>query len=143
MKNFYTQLLYINMQLQGSLNSFRKGVVLNVFKFLDKDGTGEVPLQDIEAVYSAPAHPDVLSRKKTKEIALSEFLETFELHYTLFVLILLIQNLGTKDAKVTIGEFLDYYTNISATIADDKYFETLMNNVWNLGKVSYGKVKGN
>lgn len=67
------------------MNSFRRNIVLNVFALLDKDRQGELNLKDIEESYTASAHPDVLSRRKGKEIVLKEFLETFELHHILAV----------------------------------------------------------
>jgi hypothetical protein len=29
-------------------------------------------------------------------------------------------------------EFVEYYTNVSASIDDDRYFELMMRNAWNL-----------
>ncbi len=40
---------------------------------------------------------------------------------------------GTKsDGKVTLDEFIEYYTNISANIDNDAYFDLMMTNAWNL-----------
>jgi len=36
-------------------------------------------------------------------------------------------------------EFVEYYNNVSACVDDDKYFELMINNAWNLDKVSHGK----
>jgi len=33
---------------------------------------------------------------------------------------------------VTIEEFEEYYANVSASIDDDAYFETMMSNAWKL-----------
>lgn len=35
-----------------------------------------------------------------------------------------------KDGKVTLAEFEDYYTDISASIDRDDHFEMLMKNSW-------------
>lgn len=43
------------------------------------------------------------------------------------------------DAKVTPDEFIDYYNIVSAIIDDDKHFELVVNNVWNLNSVAFGK----
>ena len=40
---------------------------------------------------------------------------------------------GTKaDGLVTLEEFIEYYTNISANIDNDAYFDLMMTNAWNL-----------
>jgi hypothetical protein len=39
---------------------------------------------------------------------------------------------GKSDGVVTIDEFIEYYTNISANIDNDAYFDLMMQNAWNL-----------
>lgn len=53
--------------------------------------------------------------RKTEEQVLGEFLETFETHHNIMVD-------GKRDARVTLEEFVEYYTNVSANIDDDMYF---------------------
>lgn len=43
-----------------------------------------------------------------------------------------IQNGERADGRVTLDEFIEYYTNISASIDNDEYFALMMNNSWNL-----------
>eukprot|EP01022_Parablepharisma_sp_SALTPOND_P016569 TRINITY_DN2460_c0_g1_i1.p1 TRINITY_DN2460_c0_g1~~TRINITY_DN2460_c0_g1_i1.p1 ORF type:complete len:776 (+),score=94.21 TRINITY_DN2460_c0_g1_i1:7353-9680(+) len=129
-------------QQQGEMNAFRRGLVTKAFKILDKDGSGEVTVEDIKETYSASKHPDVIARKKTEDEVLTEFLDTFELHYSLKVLQMKVkdlQNEGKRDAKVTLDEFMEYYNNVSASIDDDRYFELMMVNAWNMNKASYGR----
>ncbi|MDR3582085.1 MAG: hypothetical protein P4L67_02300 [Candidatus Pacebacteria bacterium] len=40
---------------------------------------------------------------------------------------------------MTLEEFVEYYNNVSMCIDDDKYFELMMTNAWNMNKVSYGR----
>lgn len=49
---------------------------------------------------------------------------------------------GSKaDGKVTKEEFVEYYTNISANIDNDSYFDLMMTNAWNLdGKNNTGNM---
>lgn len=54
-----------------------------------------------------------------------EFIETFEIHHNL-------KNQQSRDAKVTLEEFIEYYTNISVSIDNDEYFQVMINNSWNL-----------
>jgi hypothetical protein len=41
-------------------------------------------------------------------------------------------NNNSRDYRVTFDEFVEYYTNISASIEDDMYFSQMMNSAWNL-----------
>lgn len=54
-----------------------------------------------------------------------EFLETFEMHHN-------IKHQQDRDSRITLDEFLEYYTNISVSIDNDDYFALMMNNSWNL-----------
>jgi hypothetical protein len=89
------------------------------FKILDKDGSGEIDMQDIKGVYNAKAHPDVIMERMTEEQVLLGFVQAFES--------------GTnKDGIVTLAEFENYYANISASIDSDDYFELMMRNAWHI-----------
>lgn len=116
----------------GEMNQPRKNLVQKAFKKLDRNGNGIVEVDDIKGVYNAKNHPDVKLGKKTEEEVLADFLETFELHYSL-------QHPGSKDKKITFDEFIEYYNNVSMSIEDDRYFELMMTNAWNLNNVSYNK----
>jgi len=37
-----------------------------------------------------------------------------------------------RDYRVTKEEFIEYYTNVSASIDDDMYFSAMMNAAWNI-----------
>ena len=49
------------------LNERRKQLVHLAFRILDKDGSGEVDMSDIQGVYNASSHPDVVMGKRTEE----------------------------------------------------------------------------
>ena len=46
------------------------------------------------------------------------------------------------DKRVTLNEFMDFYSNVSASIDDDQYFELMIRNAWNLDNKKYGKAWG-
>ena len=46
--------------LRGPMNGFRKRLVLQAFTKLDKDGSGQIDIEDIRNVYNASRHPDVI-----------------------------------------------------------------------------------
>lgn len=116
----------------GELNQIRKEFVTRAFKKADKDNSGILDIADIRGTYNAKMHPDVKSGKKTEDEVLSEFLDTFEAHHAL-------KNPSSKDRKVTLVEFCEYYANVGSTIDDDKYFELMITNAWNLNNASYAK----
>ena len=103
----------------------RLKLVQLAFKKLDRDGSGIVDINDIRGVYNATKHPDVISGKKKEDQVLNEFLETFEAHHH-------IMNGAKAEGQITLNEFVEYYTNISASIDLDEYFSLVMNNSWNL-----------
>jgi Ca2+-binding EF-hand superfamily protein len=52
--------------IRGDLTPPRLALVKKAFAKLDRDGSGVVDLEDLQGVYSAKRHPDVLSGKKTE-----------------------------------------------------------------------------
>jgi hypothetical protein len=41
-------------------------------------------------------------------------------------------NADSRDGKVTMQEWIEYYNNVSMSIDNDEYFALMMNNAWNL-----------
>ena len=111
--------------VRGPMNNFRKKLVGQAFKKIDRDGSGILEIIDLKGSYNARSHPDVKSGKKTEDEVLGEFLETFEAHHAM-------NGAGTRDQRVTMDEFIEYYNNISASIDNDQYFELMMINAWKL-----------
>ena len=68
--------------------------------------------------------------KKTEEEVLQEFLETFEAHRAMNTK----NDAASKqgDGEITLNEFFDYYSNVSASIDNDEYFQLMITNAWNL-----------
>jgi hypothetical protein len=62
-----------------------------------------------------------LDGRKTERQVLEEFLSTFEMQLS-----------DKPDGIVTEDEFIEYYTNVSASIDDDGYFSQMMNQAWNI-----------
>lgn len=107
------------------MNEFRKNLIIEAFKKMDRDGSGELTLNDIQGVFNAKFHPDVKSKKKTETEVLNEFLETFEMHSN-------VRQGGNKNHIITLEEFLEYYNNVSANIDNDQYFLTVIVNGYRL-----------
>lgn len=107
------------------MTDFRRSLVERAFAKLDRDSNGVLEVSDIVGVYNARKHPAVMEGRKTEEQVLGEFLETFEAHHNLM-------SGNTRDYRVTLEEFIEYYTNVSASIDDEMYFSSMMNAAWNL-----------
>ena len=112
----------------GEMNDRRRKIVLQVFNVFDKNQNGVIEMDDIRDSYNAKCHPDVQSGKKTEEEVLAEFLDTFEYQFSL------LNDGKSRDGKITMEEFLEYYNNISMSIKDDDYFEEMIKSVYNLDK---------
>ena len=104
--------------LRGELNLRRAQLVLLAFDILDKDKGGFVDIDDIADKYNAKTNPDVIAGKKTEKQVLKEFLDTFDQ--------------GEKDGKVYPDEFCKYYSNVSASVDLDDYFELMIRNAWHI-----------
>ena len=95
------------------MNDFRRELVERVFIILDKNNDGVLDASDIKQFYNPKKHPDVMGGRKSEQTVLLEFLETFEQYSSINC---------QKDGKVSLEEFIDYYSNISASVESDEYF---------------------
>ena len=107
--------------VKGDMNQGRLRLVNQAFDKLDIDGSGELDYNDICDTYNASKHPAVLEGRKTEKQVLEEFLSTFEMHLS-----------GVSDGVVTREEWIEYYSNVSASIDNDAYFHQMMNSSWHL-----------
>ena len=105
--------------VRDPLSERRLRLVKLAFARLDKDGSGIVDAGEIASLYDASKHPDVIAGRSTPEQVLAIFLDTFDVG-------------GVHDGKVTLEEFINYYTNIGANIDNDDYFELMIRNAWHI-----------
>jgi Ca2+-binding EF-hand superfamily protein len=110
--------------VRGEMNQFRANLAKRAFQIMDKDRSGVLNIDDIRQTYNAKMHPDVKAGKKTEDDILMEFLDTFEIHFT-------INSPASRNQEITIEEWIEYYNNVSMSIDDDKYFEVMMTAAWN------------
>jgi calcyphosin len=100
--------------LQSPLNNRRKALVKLAFNIIDKDGSGTLEANDLLDVYDVSKHPDFISKRKSKDQILKEFLDAFVVG-------------GMKpDGLISLKQFEDYYANIGACIDSDDYFELMI-----------------
>ncbi|KAF4076527.1 hypothetical protein AMELA_G00216070 [Ameiurus melas] len=106
-------------KLRPPMSSTRKQVIKQAFQKLDRTGDGVITVQDLEGVYNSKHHPKYKSGEWTEEQVFRSFLDNFDSPYE-------------KDGKVTLDEFVNYYSGVSASIDNDDYFVTMMQNAWKL-----------
>ncbi len=124
--------------IRGVLSARRLELVNLAFTILDKDGSGVVDIKDIQGVYSARSHPDVIGGRRTEEEILTEFIDNFNIVKKNIVV------KGVSNGKKPVPEkavakgaitremFVDYYSNLSSSIDSDDYFELMIRNSWHI-----------
>ncbi|XP_004595656.2 calcyphosin [Ochotona princeps] len=104
--------------LRPPMSQAREAVVTAAFAKLDRSGDGVVTVDDLRGVYSGRTHPKVLSGEWTEEEVLRRFLDNFDS--------------PEKDGQVTLAEFQDYYSGLSASVDTDEEFVAMMTSAWRL-----------
>ncbi|XP_004450277.2 calcyphosin [Dasypus novemcinctus] len=104
--------------LRPPMSQAREAVVAAAFAKLDRSGDGVVTVSDLRGVYSGRAHPKVQSGEWTEEEVLRRFLDNFDS--------------PEKDGQVTLAEFQDYYSGLSASMDTDAEFVAMVTSAWRL-----------
>ena len=81
--------------LRGDINEARLAWIKKAYAKLDINHDGTVTLMDIAQIYDCSKHPDVISKRKTKEMVYKEFMSQWDTQIA--------------DGIVTFDEFVDYY----------------------------------
>ena len=111
----------------------RRILYLNkVFKHLDTDKKGEISINKLKNSYIAKNHPDIINNNKTEDEIYNQFCYTLDIYIR-------INNL--QNYTINNEQFIDYYTGISPSIKDDKEFENILEQVYELDKKQKEKKK--
>jgi len=76
--------------LTGEMNNFRRSLVIKAFNIIDRDRNGALKPFDLKETYNAKKHPEVQAGLKSEQEVLAEYLDNFEYHFGLLVIIQLI-----------------------------------------------------
>ena len=104
--------------IRGELSKERADVVHAAFVKFDIEGTCKLKASDLRAAACVSSHPRVVSGDLTEDEAFLEFLTNF----------------GDKhgDGCITLVEWVDYYSAVSAQVQSDDHFCKLVKSYWNL-----------
>ncbi|XP_066130831.1 calcyphosin isoform X1 [Saccopteryx bilineata] len=104
--------------LRPPMSQAREAAIAAAFAKLDRSGDGVVTVDDLQGVYDCRSHPKMQSGEWTEEEVLHHFLDNFDS--------------SEKDGQVTLAEFQDYYSGVSASMDTDEEFVAMMTSVWRL-----------
>jgi len=113
--------------LVGNISQRRIPIIRKIFNLMQLDNYGKISIQELIARYNAKRHPDVISRKINENVVKQEFIDMIMIfkEYN--------ENLNKRDfSTFTFQDFCDFYNQFGFGIFNEKYFELMMNNVWNL-----------
>ena len=111
----------------GKMNAKRKGIILKVYENLNKDLYGYINIKEIKKKYNCYKHPEVIKGNKTHEEVYGDFLECIEIYREY------ISNINKKyNDYFSLGEFLEFFDELSMYINDDDYFEILIYGCWDV-----------
>lgn len=110
----YDEFLY---QMAPPMNEERIKWCNKAFDKLDVDGSGQVTIADVQAVWNPDKSELVRMGKTTAQQIFSNLLRSFD---------------TDGDGIITREEFIDYYREISPSIDSDEYFALMMTNAWKL-----------
>ena len=114
----YEELYAPNLNLRDELTERRRAMVNKAFAMLDRDGSGQINIQDIAGIYDVSMNPEFLEGRKSREEILQDFLNNFD------------GAKGNNDGVVTMQEWTDYYTDLSMSTPSDEYFVRMMESTW-------------
>jgi len=105
----------------------RKLIIQKIYDNFNKDNNGKVSINEIKLSFNARRHPDVISGKKSEGEIFWEFLDNIESYREY------LENMkGVYDNSISLEDFTNFYIEVGFGIEDDKMFEFMINNCWNL-----------
>eukprot|EP00040_Diaphanoeca_grandis_P042203 m.264395 g.264395 ORF g.264395 m.264395 type:complete len:211 (-) comp55932_c0_seq1:81-713(-) len=107
-------------KLRPPMSQTRINLIRKAFSKLDKNGSGDITVEDLKGTYNVKSHPKYLNGEWSEDEVLVKYLEVFQ------------KGSDEIDDVVTWEEFLNYYSGVSASIDTDAYFTLMMTMAWKL-----------
>ena len=113
-----------------NINENRENLIIKLFAYLSKNNDF-VLINDLKQSFNPTNHPDVINKIKSQDEILLDFIDSLEIfrEYN--------SNLNNENIKkgcMSLDDFLFFFKEISMSISDDRYFNYLINNCWNLNQ---------
>ena len=108
--------------IKGTLDEQRKLYIVDVFSNIDTQHMGKVSVQLLKNIFNAKNHPEVINGTKAQEEVFEQFCYSLDLFCEI--------NGIPKNGELSLENFVDYYSSVSASIPDEVYFEDMINGVW-------------
>ncbi|KAM9328888.1 calcyphosin [Gastrophryne carolinensis] len=105
--------------IRPPMSTARRQVILEAFHKMDKTGDGVITVEDLKNVYNPKCHQKYQNGEWNERQVFQHFLDNFD-------------SPNNKDGQVTVEEFLNYYSGVSASIDSDAYFVVMMKNEWKI-----------
>ena len=122
-------------ELIGNISIQREILIKNLFDSFNKDKNNKISLNDLKKRFKAINHPNI--KYKTEREIYYDFVESIDIF----------KNYKSKydynDGLFDYQEFFDYYREISMSIKEDKDFENLLNNCWDVTRQNIYKNEEN
>lgn len=108
-------------ELRGDINPDRMKAVVTAFQRVLIEGKGGIDFKDMFNLYreNAHGHPDVMDGLISREQACKDFEVCWPSNI-----------INTKLGTVRLDEFVEYYSDISAAVYDDRRFLATLRNCW-------------
>ena len=119
-------------EIIGNIDINREIIIKKIFDIFTKDkNSNNISIKELKQRYKAFNHPDVKNNIKTEKEVYFEFLESIDIFKNYKNNI---NGQNYNDDFLSYEEFLEYYKEISLSINDNREFENLLINCWNVDK---------
>ena len=113
--------------LKDEMNEYRKNIVTNLFYYICKTeniNNNEISLKLLKEKFRPEMHPEVLNKKRSPNDIYIQFSDSLDIF----------AKLNNILNNINLDQFIDFYSGISSSIFDDRYFSHIINNVWNFNE---------
>lgn len=108
--------------IQGEMSNSRYALLKKIFTCLDVTGQGVVAVNSLDKYFNGSEHPLVSVGGATEQEALDHIKKCFVSR----------SNARRTITMINLSSFIEYYSDLSAVIEDDDYFENIVKSNWSI-----------